>query len=232
MAAGFHHADLVAVANVTIFTLNTSPPSGSNLVLYAWITCRVTFGHDNVPTWDGTDMTEVGTEQASDGTSGFMQTWRLINPAADGTSKALVVDWNVSNRGSMGVIFVADTDQTTPDDGVVDVKDTAVATISHAVTSATDDLVISCVSVANTSDPTFVAGASQTARFDGGGTGSAHARWQYGTTEPGAPSVTMDHSWTGDEDPIQRSFNINAASVVGAATVVPVRRLRFYTQEG
>ena len=124
-----------------------------------------------------------------------------------------------SEANDVAIIIVKNTNQTTPDDGAVDVQDTAVTSITHNVTSAIDDLVISGVAVANNGDPTFVEGASQTARFDGGGVGSSHSRWLFGTTEAGAGSVTMSHSWTPSEDPIQRSFNINATSGLSAGAL-------------
>ena len=115
--------------------------------------------------------------------------WYLVAPAS-GTG-TITVNLSASERVVGGAVSLTGVDQTTPLENAGGATGNSV-TPSVTITSATDDMVWDVVGVA--AGVTFTEGAGQTKRWDrqvGGGSVAASGA---GSTEAGAPSVTMD--WT------------------------------------
>lgn len=158
----------------------------------------------NSVTFGGTGLTSVSS--ATNGAQ-VAHLWRLIAPAASAQNVVVTL-----SGGGSDIIAVATSytgvDQTTPLGTPATATGTS-TTASVAVTSATDELVVDCVS---SNLGTLTVGAGQTER------GNAVAGDNQGgsSTEPGAASVTM--SWTIGSSSAWASVGVSIKGV--AATVI------------
>lgn len=172
-------------------------------------------------TYNGVAMTEQW--DIADAFSFRIAGATLVNPAS-GTN-TVVITWDDVTTGRGVAVSLTGVDQTTP----VGTAATATgnsSTISRAVTSAADELVVDCAHMSDFGE-TMTVGAGQTERMNEqnwfGGFGNSLV-----STEPGAASVTM--SWTtGGNNPWSTGAIPFKPAGAGGGTVIPVL-MRSYRQ--
>ncbi|MCI0562799.1 MAG: hypothetical protein MN733_30320 [Nitrososphaera sp.] len=137
-----------------------------------------------------------------------LELWSLVNPATGANDVVVTLTENAHFRGS--AISFTGVHQTTPLDTPVTAAAQAEST-SVDVSSATDDMVVNCVTVDSTIDEN-TPGASQTVRWSD--LWYSNLDRFMGSTAPGAATVTMSWDWTGaNVDFVHIAVNINAAAV-------------------
>jgi hypothetical protein len=220
----------------TKLTLSATCPSGnSNVVAVACVathkqgTTAVNLG---AVTWKGAAMTAVAAgvvESSSNGS--YARLYVLPNPTCDGTAGNFVINTQSGTNFLVGgILFLKDTNQTTPFDTPVATATGTSGTPSVNVGSATSDLVVDCVSARN-SNTNLAAGPGQTGKVSQTTNATPSSNPEVGhSTEAGAASVTM--SWTGTSSVSWASMGASFNPASGSDAVgkrkhaPPVRILR------
>ncbi len=207
MAIAFDAASQGTVSSGTSLTVSHTCTGASRVLMVGVDTFDL--GEDNGPqnptlTYDTIALTSlVNTTYTPDG-SGRITLYRLTAPTelADDIVVTLTGD---SDEIVLGATSYTGVDQTTPNDTAAAVFVTDATVITQDISSETGDLVIDFVSWYN---QTITIGSGQTARVenDGGSTNDS----LFGSSEPGAGTVTMSWSWSGNERAGQVAVNLNA----------------------
>lgn len=171
--------------------------TGSNLVLYVWVSCR--FNQDEIGagdvTYGGVAMTELARVDSTGGTpTNAISLWRLIAPASGANN--VIASWSPDTRvGHVIAMSFNGAHQTTPEGTVVTGGD-ASGPDNLVVTSAVGEIVADARSFLNDDGTsTLTVGADQTERANAT-VGTPTGCLSVASTEPGAATVTM--SWTPD----------------------------------
>lgn len=110
-------------------------------------------------------------------------------------SVTIATDWDRTDAPRIVAFSMFGVDQATPVGTAGSSAPGAYPTsLTTNITSATDELVVSCLGLA-TSGTSITVGAGQTQRWLNTTTGPNSTQDQ-GSTEPGGATVTMSHSWT------------------------------------
>jgi hypothetical protein len=175
--------------NVSSLTFAHTVGAGSDRVL--WVGVHTRDGNTAVSnvTYGGTPFTRVGSIVAGGGQN-RSEIWQLLSPAV-GTAN-IVVTLSAAKNVAAGAVSFFGVDQSTPVGSLASGSGNS-TTANVTVSSAAGEVVLDAVS-ANGDAISLTAGAGQTQRYNTGtGTAGGNVR-AGGSTEQGAPTVTM--SWT------------------------------------
>ena len=163
--------------------------AGLNRILIVGVSLNNGAGNVNSVTYGGTALVRIGS-RTDGGLNTKIEIWKLVAPAS-GTAN-IVVTLSAAKRIVAGSVSFTGVDQTTPNGAFAsNVGANATATVN--VTSATGELVIDTFATQGDSGPATV-GGGQTQRWNRNtGTNDGNEVLGGGSTEPGAPNVTM--SW-------------------------------------
>lgn len=175
-------------------------------------------------TWDGGAMTAAGSV-AADGDDHKCVIYYLASPAT-GTRNLVVTFSGAVGGAFIGADGYSGVDTTTPvSDYTTGISvGSAASPASITIDSATDDLVVDLLGWA-WNGATMTVGAGQTEDVNLADTlfGGSHAGC---SSEPGATSVTMSWTYTGNLNWAMAGLNIKAASGGGGASSGPYRTTR------
>lgn len=184
-------------ASGTSDTFNHVIGTGSNVYVGVCAFTRNTTTAADVTsvTIDGSAGTHIVTaNDAADGTNIRVEMWGRALGSKNGTI-AIDTVWDRTDAPRIVAFSMFGVDQAT---SVGTPQSTAPGTfptsLSVNVTSAANELVVSCLALA-TSGTALTAGAGQTEQWLNTTTGPNSTQDQ-GSTEPGGATVTMSHSWT------------------------------------
>ena len=185
--------------------------TGSDLVLYAYVTVAANADFNPAATYNSVSMTLLQERVAN---AYYIALFRLVNPATGANTLAVT---GLPGGGQEAVIAVSfsGVDQTTPDDTPVYSDSGAASSVSDNVSSATGNMVLDGVSVQG--NRAITQGADQTIPTNG-----LVDQTQMETAvsyESGAATNTMSWSWTGNARVGHIAVDINAAassSVIGS----------------
>lgn len=184
--------------------------SGTNKVLYAFVTRDATSDVNPSAVWDsaGANQSMTLVQESGSGTSRYLAMFRLIAPT-DGTAKNVTISGLTAIDNVGTCISLEGVNQATPDDTAVADANTTGTSDSNTVSSTTGDLVVSVITVNNQNTAGLVGdGAGGTEREASGNGGIGMGLM----TEPGAASVDADWSWSSNSDWRHWAFNVKAAS--------------------
>lgn len=214
-AVSYVDSAISAVTASTSFDVTGVNVSGTNRVMYAWVTRDAT-GDPGTPTcvWDSAGANESFTlVQEGSSTSRYLALFRLVNPTT-GTAKTVTFG-GLTALDNIGVVLVLEgVDQVTPDDTVVTDNNTTGTTDTNTVTSATGDMVVSVVTVNNQNTAGLDGSTYEREAVGNGGIGMGLL------TMDGAASVDAVWTWTSNSDWRHWAFNVNAAAVAGTSSDV------------
>jgi hypothetical protein len=216
MAAPIYHV-ASAGGNGANVTIATTPPSGRvNRVLYVWVCSGnvADFTMENIPTWSGVQLTEIGTILAE---TVAVRLFRLIAPDSDGASHNLVVDWVGTMRYAVVAVWMDTLNQTTPNDTVADTSGTGATNANININSGNGDRVVAALVIQNNGDPTFSTGDTEEADVFTAGAGTNPAVSLVSLAGTGS-SVNADFAWTaGARSFVIRGFNVNILTPISLA---------------
>jgi hypothetical protein len=142
-------------------------------------------------TYNGAFLNLVGAQDTSDGFA-RVEIWALVAPDT-GSHTVLVTLNGAPNGATVSVMTFTGVNQTTPLGAFASATGDS-ASGSADVTSGANELVFDVLVVESSSDRDLLPGAGQTERWDLFQAPKANGG---GSTEPGAPSVSMSWSWSG-----------------------------------
>ena|SRR3990167_1611854 len=160
-------------------------------------------------TYAGVAMTRVGTILFGSVNAERATLFSLAAPAT-GANNIVVTAGQAATEIVLAATSWTGVDQTTPLDTAGTTAPDNVTSVSQAIASAVDDLVVDMVGWYN---QTITVGAGQTLRVENNNAATVNSVAV--STEPGAASVTMSWSWAAAEYPGHIAVNMNAAAAGG-----------------
>lgn len=208
--------------NALTITTGNITPAGTNRLLVVGISIDINNSTGVTATgvtFNGTALTRLGFQNDSVNDH-RVEMWYLLNPVA----AAHTVVATFSNPGgsifaptqvgaTVGVIAFSNVNQTTPFGTFVSAQSgTATAGSTLNVASGPNQLVVDTLAIDGTR--TATAGAGQTGRWNraSGGTAGTDV-YGFGSTEPGASTVTMSETFSGTSEWAQGAVSIVPATV-------------------
>lgn len=164
-------------------------------------------------TYDGVSMTELSTQTYGAGGDQKLTVLYLVNPAS-GTNDIVLSVGSTSWMAAAAASFTG-VDQTTPVGTPSTTTVSSATSVSQDISSETGDMVVDFLVWYNGA---HTVGADQTVRafFDGGSADDSTLI----STEAGASTVTMSHSWSAGEHAAHTAVNMNVAGAA-AQDVTP-----------
>lgn len=159
--------------NVTTHTISFSPAAQTNGLMVVTLTHNKT---DAVSTmkWDGTDLTQLGSN--SDHATGDLRAaiWYLVNPTMDGSSKDLVIVFASKTLCLSAVQVFSDVNQTTPFESNGGTNGTGTSATAQITFSASNTTAIGVVRVGGAGAITVSGGGVELVEQSTGGSKAEH----------------------------------------------------------
>lgn len=176
--------------------------TGSNLVLIVGVHLDTIDDQTTSVTYNSVSMTLEAEESGTYNTSMH----RLAGPATGANTVA--VSWAGSFFSAHGAMSFTGVNQSDPTGAVQQISGNGSSVTDDVTDSATDDMVVAVVSVNNIT-ANITEGANQTERYESLGPFGDRISGA-GSSEPGGSgTITMSHSWTGNQLHAQVSINLN-----------------------
>lgn len=167
-------------------------------------------------TIDGSAGSHIATaNDATDGTNIRVEMWGRALGSKNG-SIAIDTVWDRTDAPRIVAFSMFGVDQGTPvGTAQITAPGTYPTSLSVNVSSAANELVVSCLGLAS-SATSITVGAGQTGQWTNTST-AANSTQDQGSTEPGGATVTMSHSWTTPDYAALVAAPFKAATASGTA---------------